>query len=43
VAFGARYQKPLSKRWIFRTDAIYGSRENDDDLAGIRAELRLKF
>ncbi|MGD9600522.1 MAG: hypothetical protein AB7O21_01455 [Gammaproteobacteria bacterium] len=43
IAFGARYQKPLSKRWIFRTDAIYGSRENDEDLAGIRAELRLKF
>jgi hypothetical protein len=43
IAFGARYQKPLSKSWIFRTDAIYGSREGEDDLAGVRAELRLKF
>jgi len=43
LAFGARYQRPLSKQWIFRTDAIYGVRENEEDLAGIRAELRLKF
>lgn len=43
VAFGARYQRPLSKQWIFRTDAIYGVREHEQDLAGIRAELRLKF
>ena len=42
-AFGARYQRPLSKQWIFRTDAIYGLREHEQDLAGIRAELRLKF
>ncbi|HMM76109.1 MAG TPA: hypothetical protein PJ986_10395 [Gammaproteobacteria bacterium] len=43
LALGARYQRPLSKQWIFRTDAIYGLREHDDDLAGVRAELRLKF
>ena len=43
AAFGARYQRPLSKSWIFRTDAIYGMREGEDDLAGVRAELRLKF
>ncbi len=43
VAFGARYQRPLSKQWIFRTDAIYGVREHEQDLAGIRAELRFKF
>ncbi len=43
IAVGARYQLPLSKSWIFRADAIYGSREEDDDLAGVRAELRLKF
>ena len=42
-AFGARYQRPLSKQWIFRTDAIFGYREHQEDLAGIRAELRLKF
>ena len=43
AAFGARYQRPLSKQWIFRTDAIYGLREHEQDLAGVRAELRLKF
>ena len=42
-ALGARYQRPLSKRWIFRTDAIYGVREHEANLAGIRAEMRLKF
>jgi len=43
VALGVRYQKPLSKRWIFRTDGILGARENDDDLAGVRVEMRMKF
>ena len=43
AAIGARYQRPLSKSWIFRTDAIWGMRENEDDLSGVRAELRLKF
>ncbi len=43
MAVGARYQRPLTKRWIFRTDAIYGVRENEEDLAGIRAEMRMKF
>ena len=43
LAFGVRYQRPLSKQWIFRTDAIYGVRENEQDLAGIRAEMRFKF
>ena len=42
-ALGARYQRPLSKQWIFRSDVIYGIREHEQDLAGIRAELRLKF
>ena len=42
-ALGARYQLPLSKQWIFRSDVIYGIREHEQDLAGIRAELRLKF
>ena len=42
-AVGARYQRPLTKRWIFRTDAIYGLREHEQDLAGIRAEMRMKF
>jgi hypothetical protein len=43
VAFGVRYQRPLSKQWIFRTDGIFGAREGDEDLAGVRAELRFKF
>ncbi|MBX9607062.1 MAG: hypothetical protein K2Y51_12640 [Gammaproteobacteria bacterium] len=42
-ALGARYQRPLTKRWIFRTDAIYGVREHEANLAGIRAEMRMKF
>ena len=42
-ALGARYQRPLSKQWIFRTDAIYGYRDGEDNIAGVRAELRLKF
>ncbi len=43
VALGVRYQRPLSKAWIFRTDAMVGFRENQKDLSGIRAELRVKF
>lgn len=42
-ALGVRYQRPLSDRWIFRTDAIYGNLENQPDIAGIRFEARLKF
>jgi len=42
-ALGARYQIPLTNRLIFRTDAMVGSRENDDDIAGARAEMRVKF
>lgn len=42
-AWGLRYQRPLTKRWIFRSDAIYGVREHEANLAGIRAEMRMKF
>ncbi|MGE0485243.1 MAG: hypothetical protein AB7Q81_13970 [Gammaproteobacteria bacterium] len=42
-ALGLRYQRPLTKRWIFRTDAILGAREHQDDLAGVRVEMRMKF
>ena len=42
-AIGVRYQKPISKRWIFRTDAIVGERKNLEDIAGVRVELRMKF
>lgn len=40
---GVRYQRPLSKSWIFRADAIVADLENADDLGGIRFELRRKF
>ncbi len=43
AAIGIRYQQPLSKNWILRSDAILASREGESDLAGIRFELRLKF
>ena len=43
VAFGVRYQKPLSKSWIFRTDGMVGFREGQSNINGIRAELRIKF
>jgi hypothetical protein len=42
-AIGARYQIPLTKSWIFRTDGILAKRENTSDLAGVRVELRYKF
>ncbi len=42
-AISARYQLPLNNAWLLRADAIYGLLRNDDDLAGIRTELRFKF
>lgn len=39
----ARYQRNLSLAWIFRADVMYGWREKDADIAGIRAEVRRKF
>jgi hypothetical protein len=42
-ALSARYQQNLNDRWLFRSDVIQGWRENDDDLFGIRLELRRKF
>ena len=41
--FGLRYQLPISPSWIFRADAMYGIRTSDDDVAGVSAELRVKF
>lgn len=43
VALGMRYQLPLNKAWIFRTDAIVADRANTKDLAGLRFEIRRKF
>ncbi len=42
-AFGARYQKPLSHRWLFRADAMYGWLRNAEDVYGQRIEFRWKF
>ena len=42
-ALSVRYQIPLSNAWIFRSDAIYGLRESEEDVAGIRTEFRFKF
>ena len=41
--FGFRYQIPLTKEIIFRTDGIYGIRKQQNDIAGVRAELRFKY
>lgn len=45
IGFGLRYQRPLTNRLIFRADAMYGLRlgNNNRDLSGVRAELRLKL
>ena len=43
VGFGIRYQLPLNNAWILRADAMIASRDDDQDLFGIRTELRRKF
>jgi len=40
---GIRYQLPLTNALIFRADAIAARRDRDNDLLGIRSELRIKF
>lgn len=40
---GARYQRNLTKAMLFRADAMYGWRENDVNIAGVRTEFRWKF
>jgi hypothetical protein len=42
-AFGIRYQLPITDTWIIRADAMYGIRDRDEDIKGIRFELRRKF
>ncbi|MCC7012481.1 MAG: hypothetical protein IT454_07975 [Planctomycetes bacterium] len=42
-AFGARYQFVIDNSWILRADAMLGWREEDDELAGFRVEIRKKF
>ena len=40
---GVRYQLPLTNAIIFRSDAMVGFRRNDEDINGVRMELRHKF
>ncbi len=40
---GLRYQIPVTNRVILRADGIYAIRENADDVAGARFEVRVKF
>lgn len=42
-AFGARYQIPIDRAWLFRADATYQILEETDDNFGVRAEVRRKF
>jgi len=42
-AIGLRYQQPISKAWIIRADAIRGWRHEQEDLFGVRFEIRRKF
>ncbi len=42
-AVGVRYQRPLSHRWIFRTDSMFGFLRNEQDIFGNRIEFRWKF
>ncbi|MGQ0457196.1 MAG: hypothetical protein ACT4OU_09045 [Hyphomicrobium sp.] len=41
--FGARYQLPLSRAWLFRADATYQVLQGAEDNFGIRSEVRRKF
>jgi hypothetical protein len=43
IALGARYQQPLTHNTLIRADTIYGFREDDDNLWGLRLEWRYKF
>lgn len=42
-ALGVRWQLPITKAWILRADAMYGLRDNDDNIGGVRFEVRRKF
>ena len=42
-ALGFRYQLPITSAWILRTDGMYGIRDSDRNISGIRLELRRKF
>jgi hypothetical protein len=42
-ALGVRFQRPLNNAWIFRADAMHGWRQGQNDVYGVRVELRRKF
>ena len=42
-AFGARYQIPIDRAWLFRADATYQIIEGAEDNFGLRSEVRRKF
>jgi hypothetical protein len=42
-ALGVRFQRPLNNAWIFRADTMHGWRQGQDDVYGVRVELRRKF
>jgi hypothetical protein len=42
-ALGVRFQQPLNNAWIFRADAMHGWRQGQNDIYGVRVELRRKF
>lgn len=41
--FGIRYQIPVTNQVILRADGIYGIRNNLENVAGARVEVRVKF
>jgi hypothetical protein len=43
LGFGVRYQLPLNNAWLFRADVMVAERDDDQNLFGIRCELRRKF
>jgi hypothetical protein len=42
-ALGVRYQHKINEAWIVRADAMHGWRQGQDDVFGVRLELRRKF
>ena len=41
-ALGIRFQKPLTTRWIYRADAMYGwISDSRNNISGIRFEMRM--
>ena len=43
IGVGVRAQMPLNHALILRADAMYGIRDDGDDISGIRLEFRWKF